>query len=361
MKILSPINKVDEIEKVIKAGASEIYTGVLSKNWLRTYSHAGTINGSPSRFNNLRNYDELRKITDIAHSYNVPVFFTLNSYYYSKNQYTILIDEVSKAIKCNVDAFIIADIGILDTINKMDNGIEIHLSVVGGAFNSKTLDFYSKRGVSRVVLPKQLTIREVKTISKKNKKMELECFIFTSGCPNAEAFCRFQHGVIEAKHPILSKFIFDNPFQSDLIKRLSRKRFKKINNFIQNHTFLADRAACSLQYDFLSDLKKEGEFSNKIKDNISSNLSNLYDHKMLNGCGACSLLELKEIGIHSLKTEDKCFPLKDRIKKIIFLNEIFRHSRKSINKQDFHNYVIEKHSELLGFRCNKNYCNCLVD
>jgi len=52
MKILSPINKVDEIEKVIKAGAKEIYTGVLSKNWLRTYSHAGTINGAPSRFNN---------------------------------------------------------------------------------------------------------------------------------------------------------------------------------------------------------------------------------------------------------------------------------------------------------------------
>ena len=360
MKILSPVNNVSETKTLIESGAGELYCGVLSKQWLKEYSHAGTINGAPSRFNNLRSYIELKQVVEIAHSYDVPVFFTLNSHYYSKAQYSLLIEEMDNAIKCNIDAFIIADIGILSTINKMDNGISTHLSVVGGAFNSKTLDFYSKMGVSRVVLPKQLTIEEVKTISKKNKKMDLECFIFTSGCPNTEAFCRFQHGVIEAKHPILSKFIFDNPFQGDLIKRLSKKRFEKINNFIQNHTFLANRAACSLRYGILSKLKEEG-FSNKVKNNISSNLSNLYNHKMLNGCGACSLLELNEVGIHSLKTEDRGFPLKDKIKKIIFLNEIRRHNRKNINKQEFHNYVIEKHSELLKFRCNKKYCNCSVD
>ena len=361
MKILSPINKVNEIEKVIKAGANEIYTGVLSKDWLRTYSHAGTINGSPSRFSNLRSYTELRKMVGIAHSYNVPVFFTLNSYYYSKSQYVLLIDEITKAIKCNIDAFIIADIGILATINKMDNGLEIHLSVVGGAFNSRTLEFYSKMGVSRVVLPKQITIEEIKAISKKNKKMELECFIFTSGCPNVEAFCRFQHGVIEAKHPILSKFVFDNPFQSNLIKRLSKKRFEKINNLIQNHTFLANRSGCSLQYDFLSNLKKEGEFPNDIKNNIAPNFPNLCYHKMLNGCGACSLLELKKMGIHSLKTEDRGFPLKDRIKKMVFLTEMIRYAQKDIKGQEFCTYAVEKHFEQLGFKCNKRYCNYLVN
>ena len=60
MKILGPVNKVNETKSLIENGVGELYCGVLSRRWLNTYSHAGTINGSPSRFNNLRSYNELR-------------------------------------------------------------------------------------------------------------------------------------------------------------------------------------------------------------------------------------------------------------------------------------------------------------
>ena len=101
MKILSPVNNVSETKTLIESGAGELYCGVLSKQWLKEYSHAGTINGAPSRFNNLRSYIELKQVVEIAHSYDVPVFFTLNSHYYSKAQYSLLIEEMDNAIKCN--------------------------------------------------------------------------------------------------------------------------------------------------------------------------------------------------------------------------------------------------------------------
>jgi putative protease len=361
MRILSPVNKVHEVKSLIERGIGELYCGVLSKKWLSTYSHAGTINGSPSKFNNLRSYDELKKVVDIAHSYSVSVFFTLNSHYYSKEQYPLLLKEIDNAIKCNIDAFIIADVGLLDTINKMNKGVELHVSVVGGSFNSKTLNFYRKIGASRVVLPKQLTIEEIKQISKNNKKIKLECFISTSDCPNEEAFCTFQHGVIEAKHPILSRFIFKNPFQGNLIKMFSSKRLKKINNLIQNYTILTNRTPCCLKYDVSSiSLRDKKVFSN-INDNLTSILSNPYEYEKRNGCGVCALPKLKKIGITSIKTEDRSFPIKERLNRITFLRNILKYIEKNPDKEDISNYAKEQRFKIQGIKCNKKYCNCLVN
>ena len=356
MKILSPINKVDEVEKIIKAGADEIYCSVLSKKWGDKYSYMDSFNSSPPRCN-LKNYYELRKVVDIAHGYDVPVFFTLNSHYYSKAQYSLLIEEIGNAINCNIDAFIMADIGILDTLNKMDNGMEIHLSIVGGAFNSKTLDFYSKKGISRVVLPKQLTIDEMKTISKKNKKIDLECFIITAGCPNAEAFCRFQHGVIETKHPHLSRLIINNPFLGKLGRCPEKKNIKKTLDFIQDHFFLAQRSACHQRYNFLPlDVKDiSAPFQNKQK--ISTNLFKLSEFHKVNGCNACRLSEFERLRVHSIKTEDRTNSMTERLNNIAFLKKAIKYILNNKNNNElFVDYIKEQHLKVLGYECSK-YCH----
>src|SRR3989338_1437188 len=96
MNILSPVKSCAEVVPVIKAGADEIYCGVLSKEWKRKYTHAGTINGSPYSDSNFASYDELRSCVETAHTYNVPVFFTINSYYYIKQQYSLLLSEIER-------------------------------------------------------------------------------------------------------------------------------------------------------------------------------------------------------------------------------------------------------------------------
>jgi len=46
MKILSPVDKVDEVKRIIKAGADELYCGVLTSDWHNKYI-AGAINRRP--------------------------------------------------------------------------------------------------------------------------------------------------------------------------------------------------------------------------------------------------------------------------------------------------------------------------
>ena len=38
-KILSPVSKPHEVEKVVNAGADEIYCGLLTKEWVKKYSN----------------------------------------------------------------------------------------------------------------------------------------------------------------------------------------------------------------------------------------------------------------------------------------------------------------------------------
>jgi len=73
VKILSPLNTIDETEQLILAGADEFYCGVLPEDWKNEYSVAASlnrrqennpvINTSP----HFRTFEELEAAIKIAH------------------------------------------------------------------------------------------------------------------------------------------------------------------------------------------------------------------------------------------------------------------------------------------------------
>jgi len=48
VKIVAPIDKVGEVEELIKAGADELYCGLFSAEWAQRYT-IGIINRRPSK------------------------------------------------------------------------------------------------------------------------------------------------------------------------------------------------------------------------------------------------------------------------------------------------------------------------
>ena len=66
MKILLPVDKVQEVEKVIEAGADELYCGVLTSDWHSKYI-AGSINRRPGGRANFTTIDNLKECVSIAH------------------------------------------------------------------------------------------------------------------------------------------------------------------------------------------------------------------------------------------------------------------------------------------------------
>jgi putative protease len=80
--------------------------------------------------------------------------------------------------RLGVDAFIVADMGVADFIARTYPDMRLHLSVQAAASSPEAIRYYCENfGVKRVVLPRILTIPEIRAI-RKEIPCEIETFIF---------------------------------------------------------------------------------------------------------------------------------------------------------------------------------------
>jgi len=317
MKLLSPVDKVEEVEKLIKAGAEELYCGVLTPDWHNKYI-AGSISRRPGGGANFTTFDELQSCVDIAHSYAVPVFLTLNEHYYIPKQYPFILDYVEKALNTGVDALLVADLALLLTLQQMNVNTKLFISTGGTAFNSETVRFYQDLGASRIILPRHLTIQEVGDISSKVSDIELEVFIFNSRCPNVDGFCTFHHGLA------------DESFES-LYKN-----------------------ACLLPYEISVASNEDIE-----EGCISWERQHIWQNIHVDDypCGVCALYEFNEINVAGVKIVGRGNPLPRKLTDIIFIRLLLDFLRdREPTREEFRETARKLYMETYKRQCRVYMC-----
>lgn len=351
MKILAPVNNPKEVDRIIGAGADEIYCGVIPSDWMSKYTNVASVNRREWVTANLNSFFQLKEVINIAHSSNIPVYVTLNALY-TKSQYPLLLNQVKKFEEMKVDALIVADLGLLLTLRKEKIDLDVHISTGGTTFNSQTAKFYEQFGISRIVLPRHLKVEEAEEIVKKCPAIGFEVFILNSGCKNIDGFCTFQHGINEILHKQMwnlpKKLNFDRHFLN-ILRRLPKNLVKNIKTDI----FGVD-SACLLNYKvFFSQLfvnltKKEKQL---IKKNISDNFS-LFSG--IDTCGACRLSEFQDIGICSVKIVGRNYSTEKKVKDVKFLKTILSClENRSLDKQKFKEHVRSTFRRIYKLDCGK--------
>jgi len=353
MNILSPFSKVDEVEKLIKAGANELYCGIYSEKCKGTFSILAGMNRNEIVSANLKNFNELKRSIEIAHSYDVPVFLTMNGLYNQK-QLDYAIEEIKRAINYNIDYLIIADMGLLLSLKKMDLGINICVSTGGTAFNSETIELYKDLNASRIILPRHLSIKEIKKISQTIKGIELEVFILNAFDDNIDGFCTYHHGLKEIKKPRnLYSFIRSN----ELIRRILKKSPNLLVNLIRRAKSMGLENACSLYYDVDVDLtnKKISSFNKKyallrLKNNFC------FDTILHTACGGCAIYDFHKMGIKSLKIVGRENDISKKMKDIMFIRAISDDLSKNYSKSQFIEKTRLRYKEAYKQNCRLNRC-----
>lgn len=80
------------------------------------------------------------------------------------------------------DAFIASDPGVIATIKKILPKAKIHLSTQANCTNWQAAEMWHKQGVKRVVLAREVSLKEIKEIKKRVPKLELEYFVHGAMC-----------------------------------------------------------------------------------------------------------------------------------------------------------------------------------
>ncbi|MDR1195467.1 MAG: U32 family peptidase [Endomicrobium sp.] len=173
IEILAPAGSKEAFIAAIEAGADAVYCGLRD---FSARSKAG--NFTTAEFFNYVNY---------AHKNNVKVYAAFNT--------LIKQNELKKALNCinaiaqaQADAVIVQDFGIANIIKNYFPKLNIHSSTQMALHNSYGVLQAQKAGFKRVVLARELSLNDIKTISQKTSA-ELEIFCHGALCFSVSGLC----------------------------------------------------------------------------------------------------------------------------------------------------------------------------
>ena len=191
LNIAAPFCSADEVGPLIDAGADELYCGYLDSEWIRRFSplEFERKGGEGSNFLGL---DLLRKAVRRARRHNVPVALALNGLYVGQ-QHPLLRKIIGRVEQSGVDAFIVADLGVLLALSEAKTTKRLFISTGGTVFNSAAVSFYEQFRVSRVVLDRQVPLADASRIASLHPGIEFEVFILNTLCVYIYGFCTYLH------------------------------------------------------------------------------------------------------------------------------------------------------------------------
>lgn len=170
-ELLSPAKDKETAFAAIDCGADAVYMGAAAFG---------------ARKNAPNSLADIRDVVNYAHKFRVKVFITLN---------TILTDsELNEAVtlageldKIGVDALIVQDMGFLEKIKTI--GIPVHISTQADNRDLEKVSFFNNLGVARVVLARELSLKQIKEIHDANPNLELEAFVHGALCVSYSGKC----------------------------------------------------------------------------------------------------------------------------------------------------------------------------
>jgi len=133
--------------------------------------------------------EDLKEGIEYAHKKGVKVHITCNTLPHD-DEMVRLPEFLSFVDEIGADAVISGDLGTINMVKKYAPNCELHASVQSGIVNSETAKALYSLGAKRVVLARELSLKEIETIRKNTPDdLEIECFIHGAMCVSYSGRC----------------------------------------------------------------------------------------------------------------------------------------------------------------------------
>ena len=207
LELLSPAGDMERLKMSVLYGADAVYL-------------AGTSFGMRSFAGNFTP-EELPKAVEFAHSHGVKVHVTVNTMP-RNNEVVDLPAYMEQLDSAGVDALILADLGAFTLAGKYAPRCQRHISTQQSIANYECAQAWHDLGAQRVVLARELSLEEIRTIRQKtDPALEIETFGHGAMCVSYSGRCllsnymtgrdsnrgacaqpcRYQYALMEEKRP----------------------------------------------------------------------------------------------------------------------------------------------------------------
>lgn len=168
MELLAPAGNFEKFLTALHFGADAVYLAG-GKFGLRAFA---------GNFTN----EEIEKAVEIAHAAGKKVFVTINII--AKDcDFNGLEDYLKFLQSVNVDAIIVADIGVFAYARKVVPSLDVHISTQANIINSQSAQLLASLGAKRLILARELKIEEIAKIRQSvPKDVEIEVFVHGAMC-----------------------------------------------------------------------------------------------------------------------------------------------------------------------------------
>ncbi|NLZ74782.1 U32 family peptidase [Candidatus Falkowbacteria bacterium] len=174
LELLAPAGNFLKMKTAFTYGADAVYLGIPDFS-LRVRINDFDLQG-------------IKEAVKYAHDRQKKVYVTVNIF--AHNQHLSKLPAYIKVLKAlKVDALIISDPGILALVKKYWPKAEIHLSTQANCTNLAAVKFWQKQGVKRIILGREVTLKEIKEIHQAAPQVDLEYFVHGAMCMTYSGRC----------------------------------------------------------------------------------------------------------------------------------------------------------------------------
>ncbi len=271
--------------------------------------------------NNDFDEDNLRRGIDYAHNLGKKFYVVVNIQAHNAKLATF-IEDIRPIVEMKPDALIMSDAGMIMMVRENFPDIDIHLSVQANAVNWATVKFWQSMGISRVIVSRELSIKEIGQIIAHVPDMEIEVFVhgalcmaysgrcLLSGyinkrdanqgtCTNA---CRWNYNTYQAVENETGDIVPVTNTQNQLENALESSVESAFENPVESSSVqhFAPVTTPSDQVVLLEEQNRKGELMAMYEDEHGTYIMNSKDLR------AVELVpELVNMGVHSLKIEGR--------------------------------------------------------
>jgi len=241
VELLAPCGSVEALDAAIGEGADAVYFGLKSFN--------ARLRGSNFAWN------QAAATIETLHKQGKKAYITVNTVI-EENECEKMYRFLHFLSRIGPDALIVQDLGVLEMLHTHFPKMKVHASTQMNIASSKAANIASKRGISRVVLARELSLQEIQQIYQ-GTNCELEVFVHGALCISESGLCMF------------SSYLGGKSANRGMCTQACRRYYNAKGETSEHSGYFF--SPCDLQLiDVVPDLAKAGVASFKIEGRMKS-------------------------------------------------------------------------------------------